>query len=226
VSRAGADDDARGERLSRLPPGRHGLPREFVIQNQRERLVAGAIAAVSEKGYRETTVTDIAAAASMSRRTFYGYFATKEECFFDTYSVLEEFLVEAMTEAGSSQGSWPKQVRARIEALLESFAANPDLVRFSLLAPPAAGGEFAERYRSFLGHLVEGLTEGLPDTRGYKAATAVAKETMAGSLASMLIAKVDADQGEELAEILPPVLELVLAPFIGRKKAMAEAKKR
>lgn len=217
------DGEAGPGRLSRLPPGRHGLPREFVIQNQRERLVAGAIAAVAEKGYRDTTVTDIAAAASMSRRTFYGYFSSKEECFFDTYTVLEDFLVEAMAEAGASQRSWTKQVRARIEALLESFAANPDLVRFSLLAPPVAGGKFAERYRAFLGRLVDGLTEGLPETRGYKAATPVARETAAGSLASMLIAKVDAGEGEELAAIQPKVVELMLAPFIGRKRAMAEA---
>jgi AcrR family transcriptional regulator len=225
VSGAKAGDGKGDGQLSRLPPGRHGLPREFVIQNQRERLVAGAIAAVSEKGYRETTVTDIAAAASMSRRTFYGYFSTKEECFFDTYTVLEEFLVEAMAEAGASETAWPRQVRARIEALLESFAANPDLVRFSLLAPPAAGGEFADRHRAFLGRLVDGLIDGLPDSRGYKPATPVAKQTMAGALSSMLTAKVDAGEGEALEKILPKVLELVLAPFIGRKRAMAEAKK-
>ena len=51
--------------LSRLPPGRHGLPRDFVVQNQRDRLAAGIIAAVSEFGYHETTITQIAAAAGV-----------------------------------------------------------------------------------------------------------------------------------------------------------------
>ena len=38
---------------------RHGLPRDFVVQNQRDRLAAGIIAAVSEFGYHETTITQI-----------------------------------------------------------------------------------------------------------------------------------------------------------------------
>ena len=33
--------------LARLPPGRHGLPREFVSHNQRERLIAGLAEAES-----------------------------------------------------------------------------------------------------------------------------------------------------------------------------------
>jgi AcrR family transcriptional regulator len=220
-------EEEQGEgqgRLSRLPPGRHGLPREFVVQNQRERLAAGAIAAVAEKGFRETTVTDIAAAAGMSRRTFYGYFDSKEQCFFDTYGILEEFLLEAMAEAGRTpERTWPKQVRARIEALLEGFAANPDLVRFSLVRPPAAGGEFADRYRSFLERLVAGLTDGLPQGRGYREATPAARDAAAGALAAVLTAKVEAGEGESLAEIRPQVVELILTPFVGRKRAIAEA---
>jgi AcrR family transcriptional regulator len=199
------------------------LPREYVVQNQRERLAAGAIASVAEKGYRDTTVTDIAAAASMSRRSFYGYFSSKEECFLDTYGILEDFLIEAMVEAGGSERSWPKQVRARIEALLAAFAANPNLVRFSLIAPPAAGAEFADRHRSFLERVVLGLTAGVPPTRGYSEASPGPRDALAGAVASLLILKVEAGEGERLPEILPDVLELVLAPFVGRKRAAAEA---
>jgi AcrR family transcriptional regulator len=217
--------DGGEERLSRLPPGRHGLPREFVIQNQRERLTAGAIAAVAAKGYRDTTVTDIAAAANMSRRTFYGYFATKEECFTDTYTILEEFLLGAIAEAGEARSSWPRRVRARVEALLASFAANPDLVRFSLVAPPAAGGEFADRHRAFLGQIVDGLIADPPESRGYRRPSAAARDTAAGSLSSFVVTKVEAGEGERLVEILPRLLELVLAPVIGRKRAMGEARR-
>jgi len=57
--------------LSRLPPGRHGLPREFVVHNQRERLIAGLAEAVAEHGYSGTTIAHITAHAAVSRRTFY-----------------------------------------------------------------------------------------------------------------------------------------------------------
>ena len=58
----------------RLPPGRHGLSRVFVAENQRERLLNGVVEAVPEKGYNATTITSLTAAAKISRRTFYEYF--------------------------------------------------------------------------------------------------------------------------------------------------------
>ena len=43
------DGKGEGEKLRRLPPGRHGLSREFVAQNQRQRLVAGSVVAVGDE---------------------------------------------------------------------------------------------------------------------------------------------------------------------------------
>jgi len=60
-----------------LPPGRHGLPREFVHSNQRHRLLLGAALAIAERGYNATTVANITKAASVSRRTFYEHFDDK-----------------------------------------------------------------------------------------------------------------------------------------------------
>jgi AcrR family transcriptional regulator len=213
--------------LRRLPPGRHGLPREFVVQNQRERLAAGTIAAVAEHGYRDTTITQIAAAGGISRRTFYSYFTSKDECFFETYQLLEEHLFAAVEEAdGEAARGWPAQVRARVSALLGFFAANTDLIRFSLLAPPAAGGEIAERQRQFLERAIGALVAGRPEGSGYAEATAVELGTMAGGLSALLVARVATDgDGENLDQAAPEIVEMVLAPFLGRRRATAEARK-
>ncbi|HWP32287.1 MAG TPA: TetR/AcrR family transcriptional regulator, partial [Solirubrobacterales bacterium] len=53
--------------LARLPPGRHGLPREFVVHNQRERLIAGLAEAIAENGYSGTTIAHITRHAAVSR---------------------------------------------------------------------------------------------------------------------------------------------------------------
>ncbi len=213
---SGTDEDGK---LRRLPPGRHGLSREFVTRNQRERLVAGTIAAVAEHGYRDTSVTQIAAAAGVSRRTFYGYFETKEECFSATYELFERHLIEALEAADAGQRSWSAKVRARVSTLIDFLAANPDLIRFSLVAPPGAGGEIAGRGRRFLGALVERLTEGHPNPRGDPEHTAVELEAMAGAIAAVLITEVQDADGEKLGETMPQLIELVLAPFIGRRRA-------
>lgn len=64
-----ADDPLRGQ----LPPGRHGLKPEFIAANQRWRLLAGFASAVSEKGYRATSIADVTTRAACSRRTFYDH---------------------------------------------------------------------------------------------------------------------------------------------------------
>jgi AcrR family transcriptional regulator len=139
-----ARKDRGGEQspeLARLPPGRHGLPREFVTENQRGRLAAGTIQAIVECGYHEATVSQIVAAAGLSRRTFYQYFSDKEECFIDTYAIVEDFLLAAMREAGEGAENWPAQVRAQLQAMLGAFAENPNLALFAFSVPQSAGGK-------------------------------------------------------------------------------------
>jgi AcrR family transcriptional regulator len=206
-----------------LPPGRHGLSREFVTRNQRERLVAGTIASVAERGYRETSVTHIAAAAGVSRRTFYSYFSTKEECFFDSFELFEEHLFEALQSSRADRRNWSASVCARVATLLDFLSANPDLVRFSLFAPPSAGGEIGERGRKFLDGLVERLTEGHPTPRGASERTAVELEAMAGAIAAVLTSCVESGGAENLEQAAPQLVELVLAPFVGRGRAASAA---
>jgi AcrR family transcriptional regulator len=219
----GEDGGAQEDELRRLPPGRHGLSREFVTRNQRERLVAGTIAAVAEHGYRDTSVTRIAAAAQVSRRTFYTYFSTKEKCFLASYDLFESHLLAALAE-GPSGGAWAAEVRARVAVLLEVLVANPDLIRFSLVAPPSAGGEILTRQRRFLGQLMEALVAGAPEAARAKA-TPVELEAAAGALAAVLVAKVEAGEEDGLADLDAELVELVLVPFIGRRRAAAAARK-
>jgi AcrR family transcriptional regulator len=219
-----AGDGAQGGGgLPRLRPGRHGLPREYVVQNQRERLAAGMIAAVAERGYHATTISDIAAAAGVSRRTFYGYFKTKEECFSDTFETVASYLLEAMAEHSQGERGWAAQVRARLEALLDAFAANPDLIRFALAAPPAAGGEVAARYRELLDRLLAALGEDRP--KSARRPSEAAEHGIAGGLAALLVEKVSADEGERVGELLPDLVELVLTPYLGRERAVKEARR-
>jgi hypothetical protein len=106
---------------------------------------------------------------------------------------------------------------------LETLAANPDLVRFSLIAPPAADGQFAECYRKFLERLVELIGKGHPSTRDGDLSDGAALAT-AGGLSALLVAKVKAGEGEQLPELLPDLVELLLTPYLGRERAAAEAR--
>jgi len=216
------EDPAPG--LARLPPGRHGLSREFVTRNQRDRLTAGMIAAVAEHGFHEATIAQIAAAAGVSRRTFYGYFSSKEECFFDTFGQVAEHLEGAMGGAGEPEAEWPERVRAQLTAMLETFAANPDLARFALIAPPNAGGEIASRYRELLDRLFAVLVEGKPSPPAAREPSRAVTDGLLGGIVALIVRKVKAGEGEELAELAPDLLELFLAPYYGREEAVRLAR--
>jgi AcrR family transcriptional regulator len=216
------EDSAPG--LARLPPGRHGLSREFVTRNQRDRLTAGMIAAVAEHGFHEATITQIAAAAGVSRRTFYGYFSSKEECFFDTFGQVADHLEGAMESAAQADADWPERVRAQLTAMLETFAANPDLARFALIAPPNAGGEIAARYRELLERLFAILTEAKPPPPETGEPSRAVGDGLLGGIVALVVRKVKAGEGEELAELAPDLLELFLTPYYGQEQAVRLAR--
>jgi AcrR family transcriptional regulator len=212
-------DSASG--LPRLPPGRHGLPRSFVVQNQRDRLTAGIISAVAEHGYHKTTISQIAGAAGVSRRTFYSYFSSKEECYLATYDVIASYLAEATRAAAASHHKWADRVRAQLAAGLEFFAANPDLVRFYLFAPTRAGEELAARYRLGATRVIAQLTDGMP--ADVHAPSPAVQNALAGGMAALIVRKVQKGEGERLAELLPDLTELVLTPYLGREAASRAA---
>jgi AcrR family transcriptional regulator len=211
--------------LARLPPGRHGLPRSFVTQNQRGRLAAGTIAAVVEHGYHDATVSQISEAAGVSRRTFYGYFASKQEIYLDTYEMIASHLREQIVAAGAEHSEWPDRVRAGLGAMLETFADNPDLARFCLIAPLSADEEIAARYRLSMKRLLALLTAAMPPPPASRRPSRAAEDGLVGGIAAVIVRKVKAGEGERLIELLPDLLELALTPYLGRDDAVRAARR-
>jgi AcrR family transcriptional regulator len=210
--------------LARLPPGRHGLPRDFVVQNQRDRLAAGIIAAVSEFGYHETTITQIAAAAGVSRRTFYSYFNSKEECYLDTFDQIAAHLCDAAREAADSRNEWPAKVAARLAAALDIFATNPQLAGFTLAVPPRAGNDVTSHYRRALDRALGELLEGVPAGLAAQAPSPAVQHSLIGGAVSLIVQKLEAGEGDRIRELLPDLVELFLTPFVGRTEAVLVAK--
>jgi AcrR family transcriptional regulator len=223
VSKGDRQGEEAALRLARLPPGRHGLPREFVTRNQRDRLAAGTIAVVAERGLNAATITQISAAAGVSRRTFYSYFSSKEECFFAAYDTIVEHLGIATDAAAAEQAEWPGQVAAKLGAALEFLAANPDLARFCLIAPQRAGEEVASRYRDGMGKVVAYLCKEMPPAPATRTPSDAVAISLVGGMVALVVRKVDADEGDSLPELLPDLLELFLTPYLGRADAVRVA---
>ncbi len=211
--------------LARLPRGRHGLPRDFVAENQRGRLINGLIAAVVEHGYNAAGINEIAAGAGVSKRTFYQYFASKQEAYLEAYELIAAHLRQELTAAAEAASSeWPDRLRAAAAALLRTFAANPDLVSFCLIAPLSADPQITARYRLSMQHLLASLVTVIPPPPASRRPSAAAQDGIVGGVAALIVHKVKLGEGERLPELLPDLLELALTPYLGRDEAVRVAR--
>jgi AcrR family transcriptional regulator len=222
--RAENGKEAPAEDSPRLPAGRHGLPREFVVQNQRERIVTALVDTVAERGYNATTVAHITKAASVSRRTFYEHFADKEACFLAAYEMVAEHIRVSMEAAAAAFDEWPQQVRAALATMLRFLAGEPELARICMIEPVAAGGEIAARHRASMQSLVEILKAGRPGRSGERSLPEATEETLVGGIISLVVREISAGRTEQLETLLPDLVELTLAPYVGPEQAESLAR--
>lgn len=206
----------------RLPPGRHGLPRDLVAENQRERLLNGIVEAAAKYGYNATTIGKIAAAAKISRRTFYEHFSDKEDCFLAAYEMVDAHVRGEMLSATEGE-PWPERVRARLAVMLDVLSRDDAIARFFLVEPLAAGGGIAARYRDAM-QLLAGLLR--PDSPPSEMNLEVRDQALMGGLAALISRRLNTAGAARLRELLPDLVELSLAPYLGREEARSFARTR
>jgi AcrR family transcriptional regulator len=207
--------------LARLPPGRHGLPREFVIHNQRERLIAGLAEAIAENGYSGTTIAHITRHAAVSRRTFYEHFSSKDECFVAAYDTVMEELRGRVSTAFDAEDDWPHAVKAGIGAMLEFLAAEPHLARLCMVEALVAGPVVVERYDAAIQSLVPYFEAG---RKGRSKAvlsrlSPSTEEALVGGMVSLISRRIIAGKTAELPSLEPDLVEFTLTPYLGSPEA-------
>ncbi len=85
--------------------------RERKRERTRQAIVDAATELFESRGYDQTTVADIAAAAEIGTRTFFSYFATKEELLYPESDVRIQAAVDAIASRGPGEG--PAEVLLR-----------------------------------------------------------------------------------------------------------------
>lgn len=214
-----ATGDSRPE-LAKLPRGRHGLPREFIIDNQRRRLLAGLADAVAGKGYPETTVAEITRNAVVSKSSFYDHYETKDDAFIDAYETGMAAMVECFSAAFERETSWPQGVKAGLAAMLTFLATDPSLA-YLLMAEAPLGGPGAVECRdegmqciaSYLRKGREGPGEKLGEL------PAITEEALVGGMVALIYRRILADEAAELEDLLPDLTRFMLTPFVGSAEA-------
>jgi AcrR family transcriptional regulator len=212
--------------LARLPPGRHGLPREFVAHNQRERLIAGIAEAIAENGYAGTTIAHITRHAAVSRRTFYEHFASKDECFVAAYDTVMTEMRERVGQAFEGGADWAHAVKDGIAAMLGFLAAEPNLARLCMVEALVAGPVVVERYdaaiQSFVPYFQTGREGRSAEVLSRLSPTT--EEALVGGMMSLISRRIIAGKAAELEALLPDLVEFTLTPYLGSAEAVKIAR--
>jgi AcrR family transcriptional regulator len=104
-------------RRGRSPEGRAEVRRD---------LVAAAVRLFRTRGYDETTVDDIAAAAGVGRRTFFRYFPSKEDAISPDHEVGLARIAEVFAGAHPTEPTAALVLRAG-ETVFDLYADDPEL---------------------------------------------------------------------------------------------------
>jgi AcrR family transcriptional regulator len=210
---------AENAAMMRPPPGRHPLPKEFIAQHQRARIISALAEETVAKGYRAVTIADIVRRGGIARNTFYENFASKEDCFLAASEFAVKEALRRVVDAASKVDSWPARVNSGLSAFLHYVASEPALARASIVEALSAGAAAIERYeRSIqafvplfrLGRKVSPHGDKLPGTL---------EETIIGGIFWIVYQRIVMGQTEQIEELLPELVEFSLTPYLGAEAA-------
>lgn len=207
------------ESTTRPLPGQQALPREFIAQHQRARIIAALAEETAEKGYRAVTVAHIVKRAGIARNTFYENFGSKEDCFLATQEHAMSAALERVVDAAGEINDWPRRVRAGLTAFLAYVAEEPALARTcmveSLSAGPASVRYYEESQQAFvslfqLGRDVSPHGGELPETL---------EEALIGGVFWIVYQRLSGPEPAKVSELLPELTEFILTPYLGADEA-------
>jgi len=195
------------------PTNRHELRRRSTHEALRE----AALKSFARKGFTNVTVTELAAEAGVTERTFFRHFPTKEAVLFQDYDTHLEWLAEALAQRPAGESLF--------DAVLASVAAFPhDLEVVRQAATARAELISADRIASHLRVVQASFARVLTDfirTRNPDVANIDLGAEVAGSaLAAALVVAVEnwgrSGCAGDLGELVAASLDLVrsgLAPL-------------
>jgi len=182
------------------------------------------LAVVGSEGYDAASVRMVLERADLYRQAFYDEFADKEDCYLQALVFGAERL-EAIARAGAVRGEgWRGQLRAGLEAVLESFDSEPWIGRAVVVEVHAAGSD-ALAIRS---KAMKRLTEFIDSARAVAGVTEapppIAAEGIVAGMHAVIHAKLAAGDDSGFAELLPDFMYFAVLPYFGPEAADIEMK--
>lgn len=207
----------------RFPAGVRTLAPELVRAVQRERLLAAMTRAVTEIGYNALTVQNVLGPAGISRPTFYEQFEDKEDCFLAAFEVAAAELrkeIKGAVEAAAGS-DWREKLRAGIAALLGFIVAEPETARLVIVEARASSAVGLLRRDELLDDFATCIDDLVRDGLE-KPVSALAAAGIVGGIESVIYARVQKGETEDMEALLPSLMYFAVLTCAGQAAAAEE----
>jgi AcrR family transcriptional regulator len=195
-----ASKDAPPERYRRLPTGAHGLAREEVERDQRERLQRAMTELIVERGYQGVRILDLTQLAHVSRPTFYELYADKEELLLAAYNDIARRTAETTIAAIDFEAPLEERMRVGMRAFAELAAAEPHAMSLFLLGAFGAGAKALARRKETIRALEQALMSSRTSS-GEQVAPALTLKVVLGGIREVAVARLHHGTTVELRRI-------------------------
>jgi AcrR family transcriptional regulator len=177
--------------------------RERKRQQTRQELIRAAMRLFEERGYEQTTVAEIAAAVGVSTKTFFNYFASKDEVLFPHLSRRIEAAVALIEQRSPGDQMADVLVSAMQHMLADALTEEVDgglaAVRLPMImSVPAVQAATLHRYFLAETQLAQALHRAYQATLDPAAAAAVIGSVMGAAIATALVCLQEGDTTEQL----------------------------
>ncbi|HTT95762.1 MAG TPA: TetR/AcrR family transcriptional regulator [Solirubrobacterales bacterium] len=200
--------------MSKLPPGRHRLPRHFVEQNQRNRILLAGLNSFGTRRYTEVSVKDLVVEAHLSRATYYKYFPDRETCLAAVYEEVVSWIRDSLRDGPAESGPWPSRVRSATERIVAILAEDRRLARICALEAPLGPEKVRVRHERELGDLAALLRAGRRESPwGSRLPDSLETLLLAGAVS--LVGRALVLEGGPSEELGTVIAEILLVPYVG-----------
>ncbi len=199
-----------------------GWSGEHLVGIQRSRLLAGAVGAVEEFGYAQTTVEQITTRARVSRRTFYDLFENREACLTALFEEVAATIEGEIAAADLAGLGWRERVRGGLSAMLAFFDREPALARVCVVQALRGGAEIQKRREAILTRLASLVDEGRGESARGTDCTPLTAEGLVGAAFSIVYARLLRGEQKPLVELTGELMSLIVLPYLGPAAARRE----
>ena len=193
-------------------------------ESRRQDILAAMIRVVGAKGYRETSVADVIAAANTSRTTFYKHFEDKHDCFLAAYEMLVEQVFAEVVANCDGTAPWTARMTEGLSTIVDLFAAEPAMARTAVVEVAAAGADARRLHWEAIARFTEYLDAGR-ELAGGKQLPENISLMSAGAVSGLIFDELLAGRADQLPERLPDLLFAMLVPYVGPQAAAAEMRR-